>query len=140
MTAIPKTNAMLLCDQVITDRATNKKSLIGVFENINAGDFPCIHHALSVYVKLTDAQGTYKFKLELIDLKQDSIIAKGELPQPVDIESPLLTHELVFNMKNLQFLHPGEYEFRIFANDRIFGQKTFLMKQIKRNQPETPPG
>ena len=29
---VPKANAMLICDAVITDKGTNKKSLIGVFE------------------------------------------------------------------------------------------------------------
>ena len=62
----PKTNAMLVCDYVITERGTNKKSLIGVFENIGAGTFPCTHFAMSIYIKLTDAQGAYQFRLELV--------------------------------------------------------------------------
>jgi len=75
----PKINAMLVCDYVITEQGTNKKSLIGVFENINAAQFPCIHHGLSVYIKMTDGQGTYRFRLELVDLKNDKMIGKGEI-------------------------------------------------------------
>ena len=72
----PIVNAMLVCDKVITETGTNKKSLIGIFENINAYKFPCIHHFLAVYIKLTDANGRYKFRLELVDLENDSIVGK----------------------------------------------------------------
>jgi len=68
---VPKANAMLICDSVITDKGTNKKSLIGVFEHINAFKFPCVHHSLAVYIKLTDARGKYRFRLELIDLQNN---------------------------------------------------------------------
>jgi len=131
MSPIPKTNAMLICDQVITDKSTNKKSLIGIFENISAASFPCIHHLLSVYVKLTEAHGTYRFSLELVDLKRDTVTARGEIPHDITIDNPRTVHELVFNLRNLKFLDPGDYEFRIFASGKIFGQKTFLVKRLE---------
>lgn len=131
VTPTPKANAMLICDQVITEQETNKKSLIGIFETVGAFQFPFAHPALSVYIKLTDAQGKYKFRLELLDLQKDTVIGKGEIPQEIVMTSPLQTHELVFQLGGLKFSHPGEYEFRIFANDKIFGQKTFWAKQLK---------
>ena len=101
----PKTNAMLICDYVITERGTNKKSLIGVFENIGAATFPCTHFALSVYIKLTDAQGGYQFRLELVDLQSDIMIGKSEMPEEVRVPSPLDAHELVFNLRILKSKH-----------------------------------
>ena len=135
MMPVPKTNAMLICDYVITERGTNKKSLIGVFENIGAVQFPCTHHSLSVYIKLTDAQGSYRFRLELVDLKTDTVTGRSDMPEPIQIPNPLVTHELVFNLRGLRFPRAGEYEFRIFANDRIFGQKSFIVNEIKPNGP-----
>ena len=126
----PKAKAMLICDSVITERGTNKKSLIGVFESINALKFPHIHHFLAVYTKITEARGSYKFRLELMDLQKNIILGKGEIPENIVLDNPLGTHELVFNLGGLKFVHPGEYEFRIFANDKIFEQKAFLVKQI----------
>ena len=128
----PKANAMLICDYVITEEETHKKSLIGIFENIRASKFPCVHHALSVYIKLTEAKGSYRFRLELIDLTNNEMTGKNEIPSEVFIESPLFTHELVFELRGLKFSHPGEYEFRIFANDKIFGQKTFFVDAIHK--------
>jgi hypothetical protein len=137
-TPIPKASAMLICDYVITETETNKKSLIGIFESINAVNFPCVHHFMSVYIKMTDANGAYRFHLELVDLKANTVIATGEIPHEIKIDSPLASHELVFNLKGLRFLHPGEYEFRIYANNRIFGQKTFYARLLSRQ--ETPEG
>ena len=135
----PKANAMLICDYVITERGTNKKSLIGVFENIGAATFPCTHFAMSVYIKLTDAQGGYHFRLELVDLQSDAMIGKSEMPEEVRVPSPLDAHELVFNLRGVRFMHAGKYEFRIFANDKIFGQKKLVVEQIDPNAPSPGP-
>jgi hypothetical protein len=131
----PKANAMLICDYVITERGTNKKSLIGVFENIGAATFPCTHFAMSVYIKLTDAQGGYNFRLELVDLQSDVMIGKSEMPEEVRVPSPLDAHELVFNLRGVRFMHAGKYEFRIFGNDKIFGQKKLVVEQVDANRP-----
>ena len=125
----PKANAMLICDYVITEHSTGKKSLIGVFESIGTAQFPCLHNALFVYIKLTDAHGNYRFRLELIDLKTNNEIGNGEIPDEIEIDSPLRTHELVFHLQGLRFQHAGEYEFRIFGNDKIFGQKSFWVTE-----------
>ncbi len=134
----PKANAMLICDYVITEQGTRKKSLIGIFENISAARLPCTHPSLSVYIKLTDANGTYRFHLELIDLKNDKLIGRGDLAREVTIQNPLAVHELVFNLSNLRFAATGDFEFRIYANDRIFGQKTFTVSPLRRPEPEPP--
>lgn len=130
----PKINAMLICDSVIIEAGTNKKSLIGIFENINVFKFPCVHHFLAVYVKITKAKGSYRFRLELVDLKRDVIIGKKEIPQPININNPLDTHEFIFNLSGLKFESAGKYEFRIFANDEIFGQKTFLVRKTPERE------
>ena len=62
----PSLNAMLLCDLTIREHGSGKISLIGVFENISAARFPVVHRALSVYAKLTDAEGDYTIRLELV--------------------------------------------------------------------------
>ncbi len=134
MTPVPKANAMLVCDYVLTEQGTHKKSLIGIFENIQAARFPCVHHSLSVYIKLTDAQGSFRFRLELVELKTNTVIGQNEVPKDVAIESPLATHELVFHLRSIAFPNPGEYEFRIFANNAVFGQKSFFVGNIREKQ------
>jgi len=130
MSVEPRVNAMLLCDTIITDKITNKKSLIGIFENIHTIDFPCIHYSLSLYIKLTNAKGNYIFRLELVDLEKDVVIGKEESPKVLNIDDPLRTFELLFEIRGLTFEHPGKYEFIIFANDSAFGQKIFEVRKL----------
>lgn len=129
---VPKASAMLVCDYVITEQGTKKKSLIGIFENIGTLKFPVVHPSLSVYIKLTEARGSYRFRLDLVQLKSDRLTGRSEIPDEISIASPLSSHELVFNLRGIRFEEEGEYEFRIFANDRIFGQKTVIIRKLEQ--------
>jgi len=118
---------MLLCDLTIREHGSGKISLIGVFENISAPRLPVVHRALSVYAKLTDAEGDYVIRLELIRLEDSHVVAQGTLTATfADRMSP---GELIFNLENLGLERPGRYEFRLHANDRFVAGKTFTVMQ-----------
>ena len=132
----PSIKAMLICDRVITEAGTNKKSLIGIFENIMSAKFPCVHSSLSVYINFTDALGKYDFKLELVDVEENKILNSAEIKN-ANIGDKLATSELAFNLQGLSFVHPGKYEFRIYANGKFFGAKSFTIIQLEiREQGE----
>ena len=126
---IPTLNAMLLCDSIITEVGTNKKSLIGIFENICSSVFPWHHPKLSVYIKFTSAKGKYNFRLELVDLSNNKIIGKGATLE-LDIKDKLNSFELAFNLIGLTFPMEGKYEFNIFADNNNFGSKTFSVTKL----------
>lgn len=130
---VPKLNAMLLCDSIITEVGTNKKSLIGIFENIYAPIFPFKHNRLSVYIKFTSAQGKYNFRLELVNITSNKIIGKGKIPE-LNVGDKLGSYELAFNLMELEFDQEGKYEFRIYADDKNFGSKTFSLVGIKQKK------
>ncbi len=132
----PVANAVLICDKVITEEGTKKKSLIGIFEKIGSTKFPCMHYFLAVYVKLTNAMGEYVFSLDLVDLQKDVVVNKAEITRTIAIHDPLATHELVFNLNGLKFDSPGKYEFRVMANSQIFGQKAFFVEEIGGKKAE----
>ena len=118
---------MLLCDLTIREHGSGKISLIGVFENISAACFPVVHRALSVYAKLTDAEGDYTIRLELVRLEDSHVVAQGTLRATfADRMSP---GELIFNLENLGLERPGRYEFRLYAEDRFVAGKTFTVIQ-----------
>ncbi|HTO12362.1 MAG TPA: hypothetical protein VMQ51_12380 [Candidatus Binatia bacterium] len=123
----PSLNAMLLCDLTIREHGSGKISLIGVFENISAARFPVVHRALSVYAKLTDAEGDYTIRLELLRLDDSHMVAQGTLKATfADRMSP---GELIFNLENLGLERPGRYEFRLYAEDRFVAGKSFTVIQ-----------
>ena len=62
----PICQALVVCDQIITDAATGKKTLVGIFNNLGASQFPCVHPRFCVYVALTNGHGEYTVELRLV--------------------------------------------------------------------------
>jgi len=133
MNTTPVISAMLICDKIIAEAMTNKKTLVGIFENIAAVKFPCIHHSLSIYINFTDALGSYDFKLELVDSDENKPLNTAEIKNVV-VKDKLMSSELAFNLQGLSFPHPGKYEFRIYANDKFCGSKFFNVVQLEQSQ------
>lgn len=120
----PILKAMLLCDQTLVEEGTHKRTLIGLFDRIKASQFPSVHPSMSVYVQFREIEGSFDFSLELYDLTEGRPMHRA-LIQRFTVQDRSRDCELVFNLFAVKFEHPGEYEFRIFVNDDIFGQKSF---------------
>jgi len=129
----PSVQAFLVCDSVIIDSQTGKKSLIGTFTHLWAPRFPCQHHQMGIYFCLTDAEGVYEFELRLAYLDQDIIIGKATL-SPFTIKDRLEIHDFGINIPSLVFPGPGRYEFRLYANGFFITHKDFNVIQ------QEPPG
>ena len=124
----PILKAMLLCDQTIVEEGTHKRTLIGLFDRIKASEFPSTHPSMSVYVQFREIEGSFDFTLELVDLDQERSLNRAVINK-FNVQDRSRDCELVFNLIQVKFEHPGDYEFRIYVNDYIFGQKSFKILQ-----------
>lgn len=120
----PILKAMLLCDQTLVEEGTRKRTLIGLFDRIQAPEFPTVHAAMSVYVQFREIEGVFDFTLELYDLERQHSMNKAVVHN-FSVRDRSRDCELVFNIHSVKIDHAGEYEFRIYVNDVIFGQKSF---------------
>jgi len=127
----PSVQAFLVCDTVIVDSQTGKKSLIGTFTHLWAPRFPCQHHQMGVYFCLTDAEGDYEFELQLVFLDEDKIVGKATL-SPFTIKNRLEIHDFGVNIPSMVFPGPGRYEFRLKANGYFITHKDFDVIQQER--------
>jgi hypothetical protein len=116
--------AILLCDSTIVEEGTRKRSLIGLFDRVHAPQFPSTHPSMSVYVQFREIQGVFDFMLELYDLNEDRAMNRAVISR-FEIADRSRDSELVFNLLSVRFDHAGDYEFRIFVDDQILGQKQF---------------
>jgi hypothetical protein len=126
-TPVPSVLAMLLCDQIIIDAQTQKKSLIGIFDNFNAVTFPAAAN-IAVYAKLADAEGQYKFKIRVVDLKDERLI--GEVSADGMIQTRLEPADMAIYLMGFAVPEPGKYEFQLFANDAYLTRITMEARQI----------
>ena len=130
----PSVQAFLVCDSIIEDSLTKKKSLIGIFTHLQAVTFPFHHQQLGLYFCMTDAEGTYQVEIDLVYVNTDQLVCRASLPNIV-IGDRLQISDFGINMPALLFPAPGRYEFRLRMNSRVIAQKDFHVIQLS-----APPG
>ena len=134
----PVLKAFLVCDQVLNDAQTGKKSLIGVFHEIRAARYPAVHPMLWIYANMTDAHGRYAFRIRLVDVSRNHVLGQGE-PRPIDIQGPLQTTELAAQLQNLTLPAPGTFEFQLWANEDLIATKAIRAIGMEETAPPPPP-
>jgi hypothetical protein len=124
----PMMVAMVICDQIITEEGTRKKSIIGCFNNINSPSFPCVHPTFFVFVALTNGKGNFKVKLKCINESDDSTIF--EVGASLNISDPMQTVEMGFKLVNLTFPNPGNHAIQFWCDEELLMPKRFNVKLI----------
>jgi len=127
---IPYSLAMLLCDQVIVDERSKKKTLVGLFDIIYSKSFPTKHPSLSIYTRLTDAEGQYNFRMDYVQVKTDKLLGRADMP-PIDVTDRLKINELVMQFPPIDIPEQGEYEFRLWANERYISRVKFTALKLE---------
>lgn len=129
-------NAMLICERVIREEGTGLISLINVFEHVNSGQFP-LAIPVAVYAKLTDADGEYEFKLELV--RRDDAQVVGEfILGGVTMNDPMEHGEIVFQIFGIPLERPGYYDFRLWANGRFVDSKAIHARLVQSGEEAQP--
>ena len=137
----PVLKAFLVCDQIIHDAQSGKKSLIGVFHELRADRFPALHPALWIYANITDARGNYDFEIRMVEMGRNDVMGSGR-PPPIQISGPLQTTELSAQLRNVALPRAGTYEFQLSANGELIATKAIsvmLVQQPAGGAPEKPP-
>ncbi len=114
--------AAVICDVGVVDPSSGKKNLIGIFTRLNAESFP-MQRPMSLYVKVSDAEGYYPLKVEFVYLNSGEVLgtAKGE----IEVLQRTEYADFLLNFPPLTFPKPGRYEFRVTASNMFVGS-TFL--------------
>jgi hypothetical protein len=124
----PYVLAVLLCDSIIIEEGSGKKTLVGLFERIFAPGFPALHR-FGIYVKMVDAEGTYPLRIDYVDLSNDRIVERLPLGN-FEANDRLQATELVMNII-APIPAQGTYEFRIFASDFYLARATFRAEVLE---------
>jgi hypothetical protein len=119
---IPVLIAALVCDVAAIDPSTRKKSLIGIFDRITVGKFPT-KRPVSVYMKVTDAEGDYELEMRYIQCYTGKQLAGAN--GALHSDDKLASIDMVIHFPPLPFPEEGRYEFQIWANDMFLGS-TFI--------------
>ncbi len=124
--------ATIVCDAVAVDRASGKHSLIGIFSVLISAAFPT-QRPMSLYVKVTDAQGRYPWHVDFTQLNNDVVLAKAEGEFNATDRKGYVEFSLDF--PPLTFPEPGRYQFRIFASEMYLGGAFIDAKPLETIKP-----
>ena len=129
MLETPMGLSLLICDTVIEDKLTGKKSLVGLFDRVHAQRLPCVHPAMAVFVSVTGGRGEYP--CEIICRHQDGETSAFDAKGKVTLRDPRQVVDLVFRLNGVKFPKDGLY-WLTFQMDEI----PIMMRplQVQRRQ------
>ncbi len=138
-TTSPTVVSLLICDQVIDDKLTNKKSAIGLFNMVVVPQVPVAINQMAILASVTEIVGKVQLELRLVNDRDDSVIfaSKGFVAAP----SPLAVVDLVFTMQGIRVPTAGQYAFEMLHQGSPLARRRFqvLVRPPPQAPPQTPP-
>ena len=115
MQSKPQLLAWLTCDGVHIDPGSGKHTILGIFSNIQARQFPVTHPFMIWFLTITDCSaGPHKLK---ISMGLGPTRMQQLLERPFESQSPLHRINLINEIRNLSFPAPGDYALLIEIDD-----------------------
>jgi len=122
--------ALVICDLIIDDINTRKKSLVGIFSVIRAKSFPVQHPAMTVFASLTNGNGEVPVVLRCVRIADEhevlSVAGAVRFPDPNQVI------DLVFNLNGVPFEQPGLYSFELLSDGNILLEKRFSVIELPK--------
>ena len=133
----PMVLSLIMCDTVITDAQSGKKTLVGLFNSIGAVRYPHLLPRFFIFASITNGNGTVEFKIRLKAGNGDVVF---DLPGKVPFNTPLDAPEIVFDIQNLVIKSTGTYELQVIYNDIPIASRIVTFRQITppQNQQARP--
>ncbi|MHC4252612.1 MAG: DUF6941 family protein, partial [Planctomycetota bacterium] len=116
----------------LLDAETHNKSLIGIFNRVNASKFPVRHDRMHIFVALTDGHGEYAASLKIKSSAGKQLLS---LDGKVDMRDPLGVAEINFNIRGLVIPEPGRYFVEFWCDEEILVDRHFDATQWKGGSP-----
>lgn len=120
---VPTLVSLLICDQVIDDRLSNKKSAIGLFNAIMVGRMPAMLAQLVVMASLTEIREKAKIELRIMRDRDNEVLFRAE--QEIAADSPLATVDLVFALQGIRIPTADQYAAELRCEGEILGRRRF---------------
>lgn len=127
--------SVIICDDVYRDVATQKLILVGVFNEITAAKFPCVHQRMCLLLSLTNGRGNYELSVHVQHEKSGIEVMK--LVGPLPVPTPLAVADIDVRLGNLTFPEAGKYWVVVQCDGETIGQRPFFVRQSSPH-PELP--
>lgn len=124
----PVSVATLICNEVIEDKRTGNKTVVGIFNAIGTTQLPATHPRMTVLASVTNAEREISVKLVLRGPEgREMLSAEARVPArgPGDVV------DLLFELNNITFNELGDYIFELFFAEQVIGARRFMVVEHK---------
>lgn len=132
----PDVLSLLVCDQILIDRLTGKTSLIGMFSNIAAPNFPVRHPQLCVFASMTDGRGKVPVEIAIVDAEdaRPPIVAGTA---SLEFKDPRAVACLNLHFNGLVFPEPGEYRVQLKCYGELLREARLYLARVRPRRPRS---
>jgi uncharacterized protein DUF6941 len=116
--------ATIVCNEVIEDKRSGNKTVVGIFNAIGTTQLPATHPRMTVLASVTNADREIDVTLVLRGPEgKEMLRAEAKVPArgPGDIV------DLLFELNNLTFNEHGDYIFEVWYEGRTIGARRFMV-------------
>lgn len=124
----PLGQSLIICDAIIEDVATHKKTLVGIFNGIGASSFPVKHKELCLYAAMSNGRGQTEVTILCRNCLSDREMLRWR--GPIEFPDPNATVEILFKFRDVPFDEPGLYAFELFCDDLPLLETRFKVTQL----------
>ncbi len=124
----PSLNFTIICDD-IRQEAGGKISLMGLFENIYATQFPAVHPRLAIISEWADGRGEFDLRMQI--LSNDRKVILRETASKLKLNDLNFKHRDVSIHFNIDFTSPGTYWIEYHLDGELIASMPLKVVQIK---------
>jgi hypothetical protein len=125
---------LVVCDQIINDATTGKRSLIGMFDVVNAQAFPAGLSQLCIYASIAKGESDeHRFYLGII-APDGQFILQSQLDVADWGERGVCDFDL--RLPGIAFPTAGDYLVRLFSDGRVLVERKFGVRIPPGPPPE----
>lgn len=124
--------AIVICNEIIEDKATNNKTLVSLFSAIQAPSLPTQHPRMFIMASFTSGLGRFPVSFRITSPSgQELMRINGEAEFP----DPLATYDFVVEVRNLVLHEEGVHVVDVIVGGEPLAARRFsvvVQKEVSR--------
>lgn len=117
--------ALIICNEVIEDKRSGNKTLVGLFNGIMAPQLPASHPRMFLMATLTSGTGDWSFAFVIYTPNGREIFRMRDM---VHFNDPLVGHDLVVELRNLPLEEEGVYFVDLLVDSSPIANRRFTVQ------------
>ena len=123
----PNCIAIVICNEVIEDKRTNNKTLVGLFNRIEAPQLPATHPRMFIMASLTNGLGHWPITFRISSPSGKEIM---RVDGQGDFQDPLVVADLVVEVRGLTLEEEGIHFVDLYVGSEISNiQRRFAVER-----------